>query len=292
MDSFTISQLSRFSGVKPHTIRVWEQRYNALKPSRSEGNTRSYDGEQLRRLLNIVSLMDSGHKVSALCSMPDEQLFKLLKEKEEKERGNYTGEYFISQLIAAGMDFNEFAFEKIFSQCVLRYGLRETYIKVLYPMLHRLGLMWASDSLPPAHEHFINNIVRRKLYTAIDSLPSVGSSQSSWLLYLPEDEFHEVSLLFAGYLIRAAGKKVIYMGPNLPFSSLKVAVEETAPTNLLFFLVHYDLPEKMEEYLNILSREFSNQNIYLSGNETLLKELNVPERLNRLTSVVDLEQLI
>lgn len=289
MNSFSISQLSQFSGIKPHTIRIWEQRYNALKPARSEGNTRSYDGDQLRRLLNIVSLMGPNRKVSDLCSMSDEELFALVKEKEEKDKGNDLNDYFVTQLVAAGMDFDEPHFEKIFSHCVLRYGMRDSYTKVIYPMLQRLGLMWSSDRLPPAHEHFISNIIRRKLFTAMDSLPPEKSDDDSWLLFLPENEFHEISLLFAGYLIRLSGKKVFYLGANVPMASLKLAVKETRPSNLLLFLVHNDLPEKVGEYLNILTDQFSAQNIYLSGNENLLREIDLKKNLKWIPFVADLE---
>lgn len=184
MNSFSISELSRYSGVKPHTIRIWEQRYNALTPNRTEGNTRFYDSSQLRRLLNIVSLMESDFKVSELCTMPDKKLFKLLAEFQNNIKSSESNDYFVSQLIAAGMSYDEPNFEKIFSHCLVRLGIKSTYIKVIYPMLSRIGIMWASDSIAPANEHFITNIVRQKLFTAIDSLPSSKSLSDTWLLFL------------------------------------------------------------------------------------------------------------
>ncbi|MGK2864305.1 MAG: MerR family transcriptional regulator, partial [Chitinophagaceae bacterium] len=143
MNLFSISQLEQFSGIKAHTIRIWEQRYNALKPQRSEGNTRYYDNTQLRRLLNIVSLMNGKYKVSELCSMPDEKLFSLLRNQNEiRSAANETHEYFIAQLIAAGIDFDEILFEKIFSACLLRFGIKHTYTHILSPVLVRIGVLW------------------------------------------------------------------------------------------------------------------------------------------------------
>ncbi|MBX9853356.1 MAG: MerR family transcriptional regulator [Cytophagaceae bacterium] len=272
MNLFSISQLSRFSGIKPHTIRIWEQRYNALKPSRSEGNTRYYDDTQLRRLLNIVSLMESDYKVSELCAMPDEKLFRLLKNLQTNVN-NGPCEYFISQLIAAGMAYDEPHFEKIFSHCLLRLGMKDAYIKVLYPMLERVGLMWASDSIPPAQEHFISNIIRQKLFTAIDSLAAAKPAADSWMLFLPENEFHEIGLLLAHYLIRLSGRKVIYLGGNVPLLSLTAAIKQTGCANLLFFLVHYDSPDAPQEYLKRLSATFPGKNIYISGNHKLISQL-------------------
>ena len=247
------SELQQFSGIKAHTIRVWEHRYNALNPTRSEGNTRYYDNTQLRRLLSIVSLMESDYKVSELCSMTDGTLFKLLEEKQKSTSlSDGTNEYFVSQLIAAATSFDETHFEKIFSNCVLRLGMRNTYLKVIYPMLNRIGILWATGTLSPAYEHFSSNIIKQKLFSAIDSLPPAKSSRNSWLLFLPENEFHEIGLLFSHYLIRQAGKKVIYLGSNVPFETLIDAVEKITPGHLLFFLVHHNTPEYSQGYLDSL----------------------------------------
>ncbi len=162
MDQFSISQLSQFSGIKPHTIRIWEQRYKALKPHRSEGNTRYYDGTQLRRLLNIVSLSTTGTKISRLCSMSDEELFQLREEYEGQAAKNNDYEYFINQLISGGMGYDEANFEKAFSHCLLRFGLQKSYVKVIYPMLNRIGLMWSTNNIPPSQEHYISNLVKTK----------------------------------------------------------------------------------------------------------------------------------
>ncbi len=145
MNYFSISQLARYSGIKPHTIRMWEQRYNALTPNRSEGNTRYYDNKQLRRLLNIASLLESDYKVSELCKMPDKKLFSLVEELPNKTADNDINEFFVLQLVSAGMSYDEVSFDKIFSHCLLKYGIKEAYIKVIYPMLHRVGIMWTTN---------------------------------------------------------------------------------------------------------------------------------------------------
>ena len=151
MNSFSITDLQQFSGIKAHTIRIWEQRYKALKPMRTEGNTRFYDGSQLRRLLNIVSLMNAEYKVSELCSMPDKILNELLDIQLNKNiSSDFAIEYLISQCVVASLEFNEEKFDKFFSNTVLRFGIKDTYVKVIYPLLVRLGLMWAKDVLPPS----------------------------------------------------------------------------------------------------------------------------------------------
>lgn len=289
MNQFSISQLARYSGVKPHTIRIWEQRYKALRPDRSEGNTRYYDSEQLRRLLNIVSLNAKGYRISVLGSMSDEELFSLIGEHEKENRGDRPDEFFVTQLISAGMDFDESHFEYIFSQCLSKYGMRDAYVQVIHPMLNRMGLLWASNTIPPAREHFMSNILRQKISAAIDALPPAKEDES-WLLFSPENEFHEIGLLFAHYLIKSAGKKVYYLGSNLPSESLTGAVEEISPTKLMFFLVHYDLPEHYQNYLIELEKSFSEKKMYISGNKELIDKLRLGKNTKHLPAVPDLEK--
>ena len=292
MDLFSISQLSQFSGIKAHTIRMWEQRYDALSPQRSEGNTRYYDNSQLIRLLNIVSLMDEGYKVSQLCRLSDIELAQRLKEIQNQNDPKNPEEYYISQMIAAGMNYDEWHFEKIFSHCILKMGMKRAYLKVLYPMVSRMGLMWAQTEFIPAHEHFISNIVRQKFFTALDALPPVNEQRDGWLLFLPENEFHELGLLHAQYLIRASGKKSYYLGPNLPLDSLISSVRQVDPDNLLLFMVHNETQERAQAYLDQLSKLFPDTNIYVSGKPQLLETLTFRTRIYWLETPENLEQAL
>lgn len=289
MNQFSISQLENYSGIKAHTIRIWEKRYGALTPNRSEGNTRYYDGDQLRRLLNIVSLSGNKYKVSELCGMPDKKLFKLLCD-QKNDNENKKDEYFVSQLIAAAISYDEYQFDKIFSYCLLRYGLKDMYLKLLYPVLSRTGLMWACDELPTANEHFISNLIRQKLVTAIDSLPPSKNNQDSWLLFLPENEFHEIGLLLSHYLILLSGRKVIYLGSNMPVQSVIESAEQLSCKNLLFFLVHRNSEEEIQKYLSNISIYFKEKNIYAVGDKALFSQLNKEKNTLFLSSVDDLEQ--
>jgi DNA-binding transcriptional MerR regulator len=149
LNSFSIADLQSFSGIKAHTIRIWEQRYNALQPYRSEGNTRYYNGKQLKRLLNIVSLMNEDHKISKLCSLPDEKLLKLMKDETESFENKISYNYFISQLISSALLYNEAYFDKLFSNSILRFGIKNAYINIIHPVLARIGLWWAKDKLHP-----------------------------------------------------------------------------------------------------------------------------------------------
>lgn len=289
MNSFTISQISTYAGIKPHTIRMWEQRYGALKPGRSKGNTRYYNNAQLRRLLNIVSLRNTDYKVSELCAMSDDKLFELV-EKYQTTTADEQNEYAVSQLIAAAMSYDENHFDKIFSHCVLRHGFNKTYRTVIHPLMEQIGLMWASNKIPPAQEHFISNLICQKLQAAIDSLPPAKNKSNPWLLFLPENEFHEVGLLFASYLIRLSGEKVIYLGANVPMESLTSAVKETRSSKLLLFWVHNDLPENTRKYIRQLVSAFPQTTLFLSGRPALMQQLEMPEKIKLLESIDDLER--
>lgn len=290
MNRFSISQLAQFSGIKAHTIRMWEQRYNALQPQRSEGNTRHYDGDQLRRLLNIVSLMSSNYKVSQLCSMNDEELFRLIEERYKTAVGENDTEYFVGQLISAGMNYDEYYFQKTFSHCLLKFGLEKTYKEVIYPMLHRIGLMWTCNSLPPAQEHYMINLLKQKLFTAIDSLPPEKEDADVWLLFLPEDEFHEIGLLFSSYFLKSQGMKVIYLGANVPMDSVKMAIGDTGANNLLTFLVHKALSENIGQYISELVGISQSQKIFIAADKELAESVPSSSPFNWLYSVDDLQQ--
>ena len=294
MDLFSISQLSRYSGIKPHTIRIWEQRYDALKPTRSEGNTRYYDSEQLRRLLNIVSLTNTtNYKISELCQMSDKKLFDMINAEVDRSiRPENQHEYYISQLIAGATSFDELHFDKMLMKSLVRYGVKEAYLNVIYPLLVRTGLMWLSDVLSPASEHFMSNLLKQKIFVAIDGLPPAKSTADKWLLFLKEDEFHEIGLLFANYMIRLSGRQVVYLGSNVPLASLTQAIRTIQPEYLLFFVIRNDATDTSENYGRQLTRSFTGKKIYVVGDSQLLSQIHMDEKIQQLRTAEDLEKVL
>ena len=271
---------------------MWEQRYHALQPSRSEGNTRYYNGSQLRRLLNIVSLMNAGHKVSKLGFMPDQALCNLVDQHLSKPVADPTDEYLISQIISASVNYDEPYFDKIFLNAVLRSGLKEAYVKIIYPVLQRLGLLWAGNRLHPAQEHFVTNLFRQKILSAVDALPPPSSSKNSWLLFLPENEFHDLGLLLSSFLLRQAGIKVIYLGENMPLDSMKNAVAELRPTALLTFLIGKKEMEQEKAYVSSLSKTFRACKIFAACEGSWANGLKKGKNVAIVRSVDELEKEI
>ncbi len=287
MNQLSIAQLAQFSGIKPHTIRIWEQRYNALSPQRTDGNTRTYSDNDLRRLLNIVALLDSKHKVSDVCAMTDERLQDLIKQQYEG-LGSGESHKYVLQLIAVGIEFKQLEFETTLNHCLENFGIVTTFKEVVYPLLQRLGMMWAANFMPPAQEHFISNIIRQKLLVAIDALPQPKDKAKKWLLFLAEDEFHEIAVLFAHYILRHRGENVIYLGANVPLSTLHQATDSIKPDSILTFFIKSNFPVDQQLYLNSVRNCFPKGMIYISGSEKLISTLELDSETEWLKNIDDL----
>lgn len=279
MSNYSISHLEKLSGIRAHTIRIWEQRYNLLQPKRSEGNTRYYDDEDLRKLLNISVLVNSGSKISLLSRLSDNEinamLDKIIAEKTETSDGQ--NQALINNLITAGINYDEFLFEKAFSGAILKYGLVEAYEKIVYPMLLKVGLMWGKSDLIPAQEHFISNLLKQKLFHAIEQTPVSLHAKETWILFLPEGENHELGLLIANFMVRSSGRRVVYLGAQVPYYNLKAAVIDIKPEYLQFFLVRNFPQKEAQTLVNRLEKDFRGINKCICGPDELKEKIKLPK---------------
>ena len=292
MKVFTIAQLEQFSGIKAHTIRIWEQRYNALQPNRSEGNTRYYDNNQLRRLLNIVSLLELKYKPSKLCILTDEQLFELIdKHLLSVKSEDSKSEFYISQLIAAGTEYDELTFSKIYQNAFNEKGMKMVYQDIIYPLLVRVGYMWSQDSLIATQEHFISNLLKRKILAAIEEQTNTEvTSDKSWLLFLPENEFHELGLLISCYLLKIVGNKVYYLGSNVPFEALKNTLNEIYVSDALTFVVHTTQSSEVVNYQKLMVE--NNVRFFIGASESTQRQLSDEITCTWLSNLTELEQYV
>jgi DNA-binding transcriptional MerR regulator/methylmalonyl-CoA mutase cobalamin-binding subunit len=290
---YSISDLEQLSGIQAHTIRMWEQRYNALVPHRSAGNTRYYDDEHLVKLLNIVSIHQKGLKISKICALSQDAIHHLIEEDiQETVSKNQQFEFYITQLLNFGMSYNEAAFDNLLSKCINDNTLTETYSSVIYPMLVRLGLMWRKDSICAAQEHFLTNIIRQKICAAINDLPVPSSDKKTWVLFLPQDEEHEIGVLFANYLLRQAGKRVIYLGSRVPLSSVKEVVKLNKVDSLMLFMVQAKLTNEAQKYIDEISVAFKKTKIYLAGSQKLIENIQLPKGIQWLRGINEFEVLV
>jgi DNA-binding transcriptional MerR regulator len=289
MAQYTINELESLSGIKAHTIRIWEQRYNILIPSRSSTNIRYYDDDQLKRLLNISILVNNGFKISSVSKLSDSEIATQIKTIADQEISvEASANTFVNNLITSSLDYNEPLFEKAFSGALLRFGLYETYIKVIYPVLVKLGVLWGTEVITPAQEHFISNLIKQKLFTAIDGLLVPTRSRNTWVLFLPEQEDHEIGLLLANFILRLNRCKVIYLGQRLPYKNLSSVVEQINPTHLLFFLVTHQETESINKLLSQMNKDFKQCEMILACSPKIKDKLKLPARISWMRSPEEL----
>ncbi|WP_231424331.1 MULTISPECIES: MerR family transcriptional regulator [Pedobacter] len=290
--TYTISDLEQLSGIHSHTIRIWEQRYNALKPMRSQGNTRLYDDSQLVKLLNIVSLNQSGLKISKICSLSNKAIEDLLDQKFDHQTNDELAEFYVSRLIKFGLEFNDLAFNNLLNDCIEILGVDKTYRRVTYPLLVRLGLMWRKDDICPAHEHFMSNIIKQKLFSEINKLPSTNDKSDTWLLFLPEDEDHDIGLIFAYYMLKLNHQNVIYLGSKVPLNSLSAVLSTVHIDHALLFMIKSRLEETANNYIIQLSETCNAVKIHLAGNTNMIEKLKNINHINWFKSLDDFEKSI
>lgn len=294
MIKYSIADLENITGIKAHTIRIWEKRFKLVTPFRTTTNIRYYDNDQMKKLVNVASLIRSGMKISKVSQLSNDQLNdevgKRLVDTTATEASVF--EACTGQLITAGLEFDETTFDKVFSNALLRYGLQACYEKILIPLMNRVGMFWCTNHMNPAQEHFVSNLVKQKLHAAIDSLPPATSNQKPCLLYLPQNEDHEIGLLMAKYILRNAGRHVIYLGQRVPFENLKGTVDQTRPSQLLFFIIQMHPVEQLQEYLELISEEFRSLQIFVSGFPYILSKLDIPNNIIWIQSPQDFEKML
>lgn len=265
MNQFTIKDIENLSGIKAHTWRIWEQRYGLGIPQRKESNHRFYGNENLKQILRISYLYHGGIKISKIASLDTEELKKQALANTFKENEH---EYYIKELIEASIDLDEERFERIFVEAIERMGLEDGFIKVLYIFQEKIGVLWLTDHVIPAQEHFTSNIIRQKLTVAIDQLPLPGNQgEKAILLFTPEREHHEIPLQFIHYNLKKNGIRVIYFGSNVKLQHLQLFAEEQPFTHILFHLVTNLTNLHPDKYLQQISSAFADKQILMSGSQ-------------------------
>ncbi len=284
MGKYSIKDLEQLSGIKAHTLRIWEQRYNFIKPERTDTNIRNYCDEDLKLILNISLLKEKGYKISKIAQLSEQELMQKVINVTENDL-KYPDQ--ISALTLAMIDLDEDRFDRIMSNNILRHGFENTMIQIVYPFLARIGIMWQTGSVNPAQEHFITNLIRQKLIVAIDGCHEKKKhGAKTFLLYLPEGELHEISLLFACYLVKSKGHKAVYLGQTLPYADLKSAYEVHNP-EFIFTVLTYTPEENTQNYLNKLCRDFSDSRIYVTGFQVVNQPIDLPDNLHLIKTFHD-----
>ncbi|WP_288370425.1 MerR family transcriptional regulator [uncultured Algoriphagus sp.] len=286
MSTYSIKDLEQLSGIKAHTLRIWEQRYNLLSPKRTDTNIRYYDDADLKLILNVALLNDNGFKISKIASMEHQELRDEVMKLTDR---SLTHDDQIHALTISMIEMDEERFDKILSSNILKLGFEQTMLNIIYPFMSKIGVLWQTGAINPAQEHFISNLVRQKLIVAIDGQVTNGGGKK-FLLYLPAGELHEISLLFACYLIKSKGHKVIYLGQNTPNEDLNSVYAMHQPDYLMTVVTTSPSAEQIQEYLDNLSERFSEAKILVSGYQVIGQDLRLPSNVEQLNYIRDIKE--
>jgi DNA-binding transcriptional MerR regulator len=284
MDVFTIKDLENLSGIKAHTIRIWEQRYSFLRPQRTDTNIRYYNNEELKTLLNVALLNKYGFKISHINKMnPDEireRILSLTQIQAQHER-------IINELIHQMVDLDLDAFEETLDNYIMARGIEKTITQIIFPFLEKIGLLWITNHVNPAQEHLVTNIIRQKLIVGIESTSSRFMSDRVLVLFLPEGEHHELGLLFAYYLLKSRGVKVWYLGANVPLKDLEYVTAIKKPHYLYTHLTSVTHNFNFERFLTQLALKIPSVPAIVSGQMTQNYKKKVPANIQFKTSLAE-----
>jgi DNA-binding transcriptional MerR regulator len=261
-EGYSIKDLEVLSGVKAHTIRIWEKRYHLLSPARTDTNIRYYNDADLRRILNVSLLVKSGFKISKVAKWEESQLKQTVLEATEKKVAEPD---YVERLIIHMLNFDNIGFYRLVNEIIEQKGFEDATVKVFFVLFERIGTYWQVGSIFPAQEHYVTSILRQKLIAETDKLGVDNRNGQTMLFFLPEGELHEMSLLFYAYLARKYGYNVIYLGQFVPFEDLG---KVQAHINIDYVFTAFINPltkEDLESYLLRLKETFQHQKIFITG---------------------------
>lgn len=289
MSNYSIRDLEHLSGIKAHTLRIWEQRYNIIAPKRTETNIRIYDDQDLKLVLNIALLKEHEYRISDIAKLSAEKLSSEVLSVSEKKH-TYPDQ--IHALTIAMIDIDEAQFEKIMATNILKFGFEDMMINIIYPFLSRIGILWVTGSIGPAQEHFISNLIRQKLIVAIDGLVMRPNPHSKkFVLYLPDGELHELSLLFACYILKARNHKIIYLGQTLPFDELAYVCESQKPDYIFTAITSTPSQNETQHYVSKLEKKFPDIKILLTGYQVIGQGIKIRQNTKIITHINELIEI-
>ncbi|MFM2339003.1 MAG: hypothetical protein RL115_2196 [Bacteroidota bacterium] len=287
MDSFTIKDLENLSGIKAHTIRIWEQRYSFLKPKRTDTNIRLYSNDELKTVLNIALLNKYGFKISHIDKMsPDgirDRIHSLTDAQAAKER-------MVNELLQQMIDVDIQAIEQTLNAYIKAKGMERTITQLVFPFLEKIGVLWITGHINPAQEHLVSNIIRQKLIVAIEATNPAFEKKSTALLFLPEGEYHELGLLYTYYILKNKGIRTIYLGANVPVKDAVYIINLKKPDFVYSHLTATATNFNFERFLQNISTQAPQVPVIISGQLTHLYKKALPSNISFKKSIDEVIQ--
>jgi len=289
--NFSIKDLEYLSGIKAHTIRMWEKRYGVLKPNRTDTNIRTYSVNGLQKILNIAFLNENGYKISRISSMNDEEVSKLVK-RITTSKSNINRA--VQSMKVAMMNFDQPLFLKTYDGLLTNKTFRDIYKEVFIPLLQQIGYLWQSNTITPAHEQFISNLIKQKLFINIENLQKVQPLKEDkvFVLFLPEEEIHDIGLYYTNYELLSHGYKVIFLGQSLPMEDLSYLSKLFTETVFISYLT--TKPEDLDEYVKKFTKHICTDEkceywiLGRKAEEVLSEGKELPHRVKAFSSIYHL----
>lgn len=289
MSKYSIKDLEQLSGIKAHTLRIWEQRFNIINPLRTDTNIRYYNDQDLKLVLNISLLKDHGYKISEIAKMEYEELAKEVVSLSEKQL-NYPDQ--IQALTVAMIDMNEDSFDHIMADNINQFGFENTMLHIIYPFLIKIGTLWVTGSIGPSQEHFITSLIRQKMIVAIHNIPkNYKPNSKTFVVYTPEGEYHDVGILFAYFILKSRNHKVLYFGQSLPFDDLKFVIDKQNPDVVFTAITSLPTHKDVQNYVNKVASSFPEQQIYFTGMQVVGQGLDLHSNTSVINKINDLIEL-
>lgn len=288
---FSIKDIENLSGIKAHTIRIWEKRYELVEPKRTETNIRYYTVSDLKKILNVSLLVGKGGKISKISKLNDNEL----REAVVLQITNSDSSVGYEDIILMAMfNFDQLQFEVVYNKLAAEFSFREIFINLFIPLLHKIGLQWQSDTITPAHEHFISNLICQKLHVNIERVSQNEAviKDKVFVLFLPMNEIHELGLLYIKYELSLKGYKTIYLGESVPLDSLSSISEMYDNVIYISYFTVSPTKDAVHNYLSNFSERFlmNNKELWVLG--TSAQDLIENESINKVTIFKDLEAIL
>lgn len=265
MQEFSIKDLETFTGIKAHTIRMWEQRYGILEPQRTSTNIRYYTDNDLKRLLNISLLNALGHKISRIAEMSEDEILDLVKEESKNQTRE---QHYLNMLKISMLNYDEELFYSVTDSYIAEDGVEAMFVQLLIPFMNQIGILWLTSAICPAQEHFISNLIRQRLFSLADGMKNQEQrDEVPLVLYLPQGEIHDISLLMVHYMAKARGYKSIFLGQSVPFDDLLEVVKKFPRVKFVSYSTTTPSTKQAAQYLDRINREFQqyDSEFFLAG---------------------------
>lgn len=291
---FSIRDLENLSGIKAHTIRIWEKRYGLLTPERTSTNIRTYSLSSLQKLLNITLLYNNGYKISKIAKIPEAEIPLIVREIVAK---NSTNNHAINAFKLSMINFDPSLFQNTYNGLLAEKSFREIFWEDLIPLLNELGLLWQTDTIKPSHEHFITNLIKQKIYTSTEKLQLMRPTQHDkvFVLFLPENEIHEIGLLFLNYEIMLRGYKTIYLGQTMPLEDLADLQSYYKNLHFLSYFTVVPTKDRLGKYMDDFTKIMNNGDckLWVLGRQIQhIKKEKLPSHIRTFESIEELSKAL